>query len=79
MGKKSLLRKPSSGRELGNTDKEGGGGGDDILVELSQGFHQKLKKKSVLETEEMEQLVKTCLTSIRTRVQISKIHLEIWA
>lgn len=45
MGKKSLLRKPSSGRVSGNTDKEGGGGGDGILVEFSQGFHQKLKKK----------------------------------
>lgn len=60
-GEKSLLRKPRSGKILGNTDKEGGGGGDGILVELSQGFHQKLKK-SVLGTEEMAQLVKKNLS-----------------
>lgn len=40
MGKKSLLRKPSSGKVLGNTDKEEVGR-DGILVEFSQGFHQK--------------------------------------
>lgn len=39
-GKKKPAEEPSSGKVLGNTDKEEVGR-DGILVEFSQGFHQK--------------------------------------